>query len=98
MSSTFADLPPGTPLIANPNLVLREEDDEDALLFDPETGSVHILNGSAVAVWKLLDGKRDREQIVAALREEYEGMDETAGQQVRDLLDLLYAAGAVMAV
>ena len=68
-------------LITNPGLVLREEDDGAALLYDPETGAVRILNGSAVAIWKLLDGKRSLAGVVAALREIYDGVDEQAEGQ-----------------
>lgn len=66
MSLLFADLSTETPFIANPNMVFREEGDA-ALLFDPDTGAVWILNFTAVAVWKLLDGKRDLRQVMAAL-------------------------------
>ena len=45
-------------LAVNPGLVLRIEDDDCALLFDPDNGKVQMLNSTAVDVWKLLDGKR----------------------------------------
>jgi len=95
MAQTIADLPAGTCLIADPNLVLREEEDDAALLFDPETGSVRVLNATAVAVWKLLDGKRDLVQIMAVLNQEFEGLDADAKQQVMELLEQLLSIGAV---
>jgi hypothetical protein len=82
-------------LITNPGMVLREEEDGAALLYDPETGAVRILNGSATAIWKLLDGKRSLADVVAALRETYDGMDEQAEGQVLAVVKNLCALGAV---
>ena len=94
MTHTIADLPADARLIANPNMVLREEEDEAALLFDPDTGAVRILNSTALAVWKSLDGKRDLSQIMADLREEFDDMD-AAEEQVTEVLTQLHAIGAV---
>jgi hypothetical protein len=91
----LADLPAGARLIANPNMVFREEEEDAALLFDPETGVLHILNATAVAVWKLLDGKRDLGRIMADLRDEFDGMDAAADAQVTEMLNHLLAIGAV---
>lgn len=82
-------------LVTNPTFVLREEDDDASLLFDPETGAVRIMNPTAVAVWKRLDGKRSLTQIITDLREEFEGVDATAETQVDELLKHLLAIGAV---
>jgi PqqD family protein of HPr-rel-A system len=95
MTPTIKDLPAGTHLIADPNLVLREEEDDAALLFDPETGSVRVLNSTALAVFKLLDGKRDLHQIMADLNQDFSDMDQSAEQQVVELLDYLQSIGAV---
>ncbi|HPM82051.1 MAG TPA: HPr-rel-A system PqqD family peptide chaperone [Candidatus Anammoximicrobium sp.] len=94
MTQTIADLPADARLIANPNLVLREEEDDAALLFDPETGSVNVLNSTGLAVWRLLDGNRDRAQIMGHLREEFDGLDAAAEEQVAALLKRLVAIGA----
>ena len=42
--------------IANPLSVLREEFDDWALLFDPDSGKVVGLNPVSVFIWKRLDG------------------------------------------
>ena len=95
MIHTLADLPAGARLIANPSMVFREEEDDAALLFDPDTGTLHILNATAIAVWKLLDGKRDLGRIMADLGDEFDGMDAAAEVQVAELLNHLIAIGAV---
>ena len=42
--------------VANPLVVLREEFDDWAVLFDPDTGNAFGLSPVGVFVWKLLDG------------------------------------------
>lgn len=82
-------------LATNPHLVLRIEDDDCALLFDPDSGRVQMLNGTAVDVWRLLDGKRSVREVIDALKNLYEGMDAGAGRQVLALVESLSSCGAV---
>jgi hypothetical protein len=82
-------------LAVNPCLVLREESDDCALLFDPDAGRVHLLNPPAVAVWKLLDGRRTLREVLAALADEFDGMEPAAASQVVALARALAGIGAV---
>lgn len=82
-------------LAVNPNLVLRIEDDDCALLFDPDNGRVQMLNSTAVAIWQRLDGKRSLRQVVDALVDEYDGVDEAAVGQILNLVENLSQLGAV---
>ena len=84
-----------TCLAINPNLVLRIEDDDCALLFDPDNGRVEMLNSTAVVVWQQLDGKRSVSEIIDRLRSLYDGIDDQAVQQVLALVDGLVKLGAV---
>ena len=43
-------------LVTNKDLVIREEGKE-ALVFDPNTGSIKVLNYVGKMVWKFIDGK-----------------------------------------
>jgi SynChlorMet cassette protein ScmD len=65
--------------IANPLIVLREEFDDWAILFDPDTGNAFGLNPTGVFIWKHLDGKHGVEDIVKSLRDEAEDVPEDAG-------------------
>ena len=67
-----------TCLAVNPNLVLRVEDDDCALLYDPDRGSVQMLNKTAVAIWQNIDGQRSLNQVIEGLHDQFEGMDEPA--------------------
>ena len=56
-------------IISNPLVVLREEFDDWAILFDPDTGEGYGLNPVSVFIWKCLDGKHTYIDIIAKLRE-----------------------------
>lgn len=53
---------------ANPLIVLREEFDDWAILFDPETGNTFGLNPIGVLIWKQLDGHHSLDDIVTTIR------------------------------
>jgi len=72
-------------LAANPEVVLRQ-DVEGALLFNPHTGSVLLLNEVGVFIYALLDGHHTRQQIVDLLVIEY---DVTAREAEQDLDEFL---------
>ncbi|HLA28891.1 MAG TPA: SynChlorMet cassette protein ScmD [Syntrophales bacterium] len=56
-------------VIANPLIVLREEFDDWAILFDPDTGNTFGLNPTGVLIWKQLDGHYTLGDIVSKIRE-----------------------------
>lgn len=80
-------------LTANPLLVLREEFDDWAVLFDPDTGDAFGLNPVSVFVWKRLDGKHTIQDILKELREESDDVPETAGQDIEDFIEELVEKG-----
>jgi len=59
--------------VANPVIVLREEFDDWAILFDPDSGGAFGLNPTSVYIWKLLDGNRTNEEIVEKVKETHGG-------------------------
>lgn len=62
-------------LKANSRIVFREED-EEALLFDPDTGAVKILNETGKLIWSNLDGKTDKDSLVRKIRSAFNISDE----------------------
>lgn len=56
-------------VIANPLIVLREEFDDWAILFDPDTGNTFGLNPIGVLIWKQLDGHHSLDDIVTIIKE-----------------------------
>lgn len=81
--------------IANPVAVLREEFDEWALLFNPDTAEVVATNPVGAAVWKLLDGRNDLESILTEIREQFAAVPEVADQEIGAFIDDLAARGFV---
>ena len=60
-------------LIVNPSVVLREEFDDWAILFNPDSANAVGINPVGVAVWKLMDGHRGTEDIIAEIRTLHRG-------------------------
>ena len=53
--------------IANPLVVLREEFDNWAVLFNPDTADAMGINPVGVVVWKLMDGQHTLHDLVAGI-------------------------------
>lgn len=87
---TISDKP-----IANPLVVLREEFDDCAILFNPDNADAVGLNPVGVAVWKLLNGKRDLAAIVAGIRDEFEETPDTAPEEISKFITDLAEHGFV---
>jgi len=78
---------------ANPWVVLREEFDDWAILFDPETGNAVGINPSAVFIWKLLDGEHTLDAILKKAREHAEDVPEDVRDHIEAFVDELVATG-----
>ena len=84
-----------TVLRANPTVVLREEFDDSAVLFDPDTGEGYGLNPVGIFVWKLLDGEHTVDQIKNKVSEGFRNIEEHAGEQIEGFLEDLLENGLV---
>ena len=81
--------------IANPVAVLREEFDDWAVLFNPDTADAVGINPVGVAVWKLMDGRHAFDQIVAAIQEAFDKVSGAAPDEIAAFIDDLAARGFV---
>ena len=79
--------------VANPLIVLREEFDDWAILFDPDTGKGMGLNPTGVFIWKLLDGSHTLNNILGKLRGECENVPEDAENEIKDFIQELIEQG-----
>ena len=79
--------------IANPAIVLREEFDDWAILFDPDTGDAFGMNPVSVFIWKRLDGKRTTAELLAELKSDCDNVPEDAREHVREFVDDLVSRG-----
>ncbi len=60
-----------TPL-ADPLIVLREESDDWAILFNPDTGEGFAIDPVAVFIWKRLDGRHTVAVILDELKTRFD--------------------------
>ncbi|MHB8094184.1 MAG: SynChlorMet cassette protein ScmD [Candidatus Aminicenantales bacterium] len=81
--------------IANPIVVLREEFDDWAVLFNPDTAYAVGTNPVGVAVWKMMDGKKSIEDIVSKIKSSFEETPEVAIKEIAAFIDTLANSGFV---
>ncbi|OGL39093.1 MAG: SynChlorMet cassette protein ScmD, partial [Candidatus Schekmanbacteria bacterium GWA2_38_9] len=79
-------MPDNNKPIANPMVVLREEFDDWAILFDPDSGNAFGINPVSVFVWKRLDGKHTVEDILKELRKSCETVPEDASEHIKEFI------------
>jgi SynChlorMet cassette protein ScmD len=79
--------------IANPKMVLREEFDDWAILFDPDTADTYGLNPVCVFIWKRLDGRRTIDEILAELRQACRNVPPEADQHLEAFVADLLSKG-----
>lgn len=81
--------------ITNPVVVLREEFDDWAVLFNPDKDDAIGINPLGVAVWKRMDGKRSLDEIVSEIKENFDGTPATALQEISAFVKTLTERGFV---
>ena len=81
--------------IANPIVVLREEFDDWAILFNPDTAAAMGTNPVGVAIWKRMDGKRSLAKIVAEIKNSFEDTPEAAFEEITAFVNSLAENGFV---
>lgn len=81
--------------LANPRIILREEFDDWAVLFDPDTGEGFGIDPVAVFYWKRLDGKRTKEQLLEELRQECTDVPGDASEHLDAFIERLERRGLV---
>ena len=81
--------------IVNPIVVLREEFDDWAILFNPDTAAAVGINPVGVAVWKSMDGNRNLEEIVLEIKAGFEDAPEAALEDITAFVEKLAEDGYV---
>ena len=79
--------------IANPFVVLREEFDDWAVLFNPDTGRGFGLNPTGVYLWKCLNGERAVDALLEKLCEQANNVPEDASDHISAFVDDLVGQG-----
>ena len=82
--------------IANPMVILREELDGWAVLFTPESNSTFALDPTSAFIWRLLNGKHNRQAILTQLAEHCQGgIPDTAAADLDNFLAELQAKSLI---
>jgi len=74
-------------------VVIREEFDDWALLFDPDTGNVCGVNPVGVQIWKMIDGKRTVRDISRMIAEKYPDAAESVEEDVISFVSAISEKG-----
>jgi len=81
--------------ISNPVVVLREEFDDWAVLFNPDTANAVGINPVGVALWKLMDGNRTLEDLVDEIKDRYSDVPDAALEDLTHFVENLAENGFV---
>jgi hypothetical protein len=82
--------------ICNPDVVLREEDEDGGLLFNPDTNQVKVINSTALFIWKQCDGKRSLQSIIESLKVEFDQVPlDQVDQHISEYIDELTQSGFI---
>ena len=88
-----------TVYVQNPEVVLHEEDEDGALVFNPDNDNIRVLNQTGRFIWSRCDGKHSISQIVEAVQN---GFSDAPGErlpgEVEGFLKELCEAGFVKRV
>jgi SynChlorMet cassette protein ScmD len=79
--------------IANPLVVLREEFDDWAVLFDPDTGNAFGLNPIGVYLWKRLDGTQTVDDVLMALHRDVHDVPQEVSAHLTAFIEELIERG-----
>ncbi len=83
--------------LRNPDVVLREEDpDEGALLFNPDTNQVKVINTTGLFIWQQCGVAHTLDEIVSEVQKEFDEVPSgQVAQDVQEFVDSLLASGFI---
>ncbi len=80
--------------LCNPDVVLREEDEDGGLLFNPDTNQVKVINASGLFIWKKISERCPVSAITSAMMQEFEEVPhESVDGDIREFIDELVQSG-----
>jgi hypothetical protein len=69
------------------------EIDDEIIVMHLGTGEFFSVVGTAAAIWRLIDGTRDRSALIAALSAEFEADDQDIAVDVDEFISRLQGIG-----
>ena len=82
--------------IINPDVGLREEDEDGGLLFNPDTNQVKVINATGLFIWKQCDGTQNLNEIAAAMQDAFENAPaDQITEDVNEFIEEMVGAGFI---
>ena len=85
--------------LVNPNVVLREEDENGALIFNPDSNQVKVINTTGLYIWKACETPKNLQEILEAVHRSFDQIPgETASADIAQYLDQMITGGFMLTV
>ena len=81
--------------VINPVVVLRKEFDDWAVLFNPDTAEAVGISPVGVAIWELLEQKRDLPKVIDNLKQQFSDVPESVETELELFINDLAKRGFV---
>lgn len=81
--------------LRNPDVALRDEDEEGALLFNPDTGQVLVVNDTGRFIWGLCAEGITIDRIVEEFYKAYEDIPEALPEEVDEFISVMTEGGFI---
>ena len=75
------------------NRFVETEVDGELVLMNTDSGTFYSLDGTGLAIWRAIDGTRNRDTIVSTLAADFDAPVETIAPDVDAFLSTLREAG-----
>jgi hypothetical protein len=94
--SSMNDVSTSIQYLCNPDVVLREEDEDGGLLFNPDTNQVKVINSTGLFIWKQFGSAQEVPAVIAAIQAEFEDVpQEAVAADVQTFLDEMLQTGFI---
>ena len=70
--------------------------DEEIVVMMLDTGQFFSLSGTSAAIWRLIDGKRDRVAVLASLTAAFQGEERVVAKDLDEFLATLREMGLLV--
>jgi hypothetical protein len=92
----MTDVSSPTQYLCNPDVVLREEDEDGGLLFNPDTNQVKVVNSTGLFIWKQFGAVQEVTTVIAAIQTEFEDVpQEMVAADVQAFLNEMLQTGFI---
>jgi len=77
-------------LVPSPEVILRDDFEDAAVLFHPHTAEALCISAVGVAIWRALDGRHTLAQVAAAVATECDAPPDTVLEDTLAFVERLY--------